>query len=95
MKMIKITVEGTGGTTGAASAAIAVPVDASGVRAEKVLVTVEGSSYVLPGLSTVVATTESIIMSHDSPMMFDVRGLTHIAHLQLTAAQRITITPVD
>ena len=95
MRLMKITVEGTGATTGAASAVIALPVDASGVRAEKVLITVEGASYVLPGPSTAVATTESIIVSHSAPLVIDVRGLTHIAHLQLTAAQRITVTPVD
>lgn len=95
MKMMKITTEGTGATTSGSSATIAIPVDASGVRAEKVLVTVEGATYVLPGPSGATATTSSILVSHDAPLALDVMGLTHIAHLQLTAAQRITVTPIE
>jgi len=95
MKMMKITGEGSGATTGGSSATIAIPVDASGVKAEKVLITVEGATYVLPGLSGATATTSSIIVSHDEPLALDVLGLSHIAHLQLTAAQRITVTPID
>lgn len=95
MKMMKITVEGSGATTGAASATIAIPNDSSGERATKVLITVQGAAYVLPGASVVVATTSSIIVSHDAPLMLEVHGLTHIAHLQLTAAQAITVTPIE
>ena len=95
MKMMKITTEGTGATTSGSSATIAIPADASGVRAEKVLVTVEGATYVLPGPSGATATASSILVSHDAPLALDVMGLTHIAHLQLTAAQRITVTPIE
>lgn len=93
--MMKITTVGTGATSGAASATITIPNDSSGSVARKVLITVEGSTYVLPGASGVTATTSSIIVNPESPLLLDVRGLTHIAHLQLTAAQRITVTPVE
>jgi len=93
--MLKITTEGTGATTGGSSATIAIPNDASGNAARTVLVTVEGSTYILPGPSGATATTSSIIITPEKPMVFDVLGLTHIAHLQLTAAQRITVTPVE
>ena len=95
MKMMKITTEGTGATTGGTSATIAIPNDSSGERATKVLVTVEGATYVLPGASTATATTSSIIVSHSAPLMVEAHGLTHIAHLQLTSAQRITVTPIE
>lgn len=93
--IIKITTEGTGATTANSSATIAIPNDSSGTRASTVLITVEGSTFVLPGASTAVATTSSIIVNLDSPLVLDVHGLTHIAHLELTAAQRITVTPVE
>ena len=95
MKMIKITTAGAGAATGIASDTIAIPNDSSGSRAAKVLITVEGATFVLPGPSGATATTSSIIVSHDAPLLLDVHGLTHIAHLQLTAAQRITVTPVE
>lgn len=92
---MKIMAQGSGATSGAASATIAIPNDSTGAAAKKVLVTVQGSTYVLPGASTVTATTSSIIVSADSPLVLDVMGLTHIAHLQLTAAQRITVVPIE
>lgn len=95
MKMMKITTEGSGATTGGSSATIAIPNDSSGETATKVLITVEGATYVLPGPTGATATTSSIIVSHDAPLALDVMGLTHIAHLQLTAAQRITVTPIE
>ena len=95
MKMMKITTEGTGATSAGTSATIAIPNDSSGERATKVLITVEGATYVLPGPSGATATTSSIIVSHNEPLVLEVHGLTHIAHLQLTAAQRITVTPIE
>jgi len=95
MQALQITDEGTGATTSGSSATIAIPNDSSGNAARTVLVTVEGSTYVLPGPSGATATTSSIIVTEESPLLLNVVGLTHIAHLQLTAAQRITVTPVE
>lgn len=95
MNKLHITAEGSGATTGAASAVIAIPNNSSGEAARTVLITVEGSTYVLPGYSGSTATTSSIIVTPEAPLLVNVQGLTHIAHLQLTAAQRITVTPVE
>jgi len=95
MQALQIHTNGTGGTSGATTAAIAIPVDSSGVKAQTVLVSVEGSTYVLPGITGVEATNASTIVNAGAPLLLNVMGLTHIAHLQLTAAQRITVTPVE
>lgn len=91
----KISVAGTGATTGAASASVAIPNDSSGNRAKYLLVTAQGSSYVLPGASGVTATTSSPIVNAGQALLLDVSGHTHIAHLQLTAGQRVVFTPVE
>tara|TARA_Y100000310_G_scaffold345726_1_gene468881 strand:- start:3209 stop:3496 length:288 start_codon:yes stop_codon:yes gene_type:complete len=94
MKM-KVLNTGTGATTGAASAQIAIPNDSTGNAARTVAVAVSGTTYVQPGSSAVTATTGSMIATIGKPLILDVMGLTHIAHLELTAAQRITVTPLE
>jgi len=94
MEAMQITGEGTGVTSSGTSQAITIPNDSSGNKARTVLVTVEGSTYVLPGIGA-TATTSSIIVSLSSPMVFNVVGLTTISVIQLTAAQRVTVTPVE
>ena len=93
--MIKIAANGSSATTGASSATIAIPNDSSGERAKAVLITVQGSTYVLPGSSSAAATTASTIVHPESPLLIDVTGHTHIAHIQLTAAQAIVVTPIE
>jgi hypothetical protein len=92
---MKITTNGSGATTGAASATIAIPNDSTGNKAKYVMITVQGATYVLPGPSGATATTSSMIVNADSPVVLDVQGLTHIAHLELTTGQRITVTPIE
>jgi len=94
MQALQITGEGTGVTTSGTSQAITIPNDSSGNKARTVLVTVEGSTYVLPGIAA-TATAESIIVSNAAPMVFNVVGLTTISVLQLTAGQVATVTPVE
>lgn len=94
MKAMQIISEGAGVTSSGTSQAVTIPNDSTGARARTVLVSVEGSTYVLPGISA-TATTSSIIVSLNAPMVFNVVGLTTISVLQLTAAQRVTITPVE
>jgi hypothetical protein len=95
MEAIKVQVDGAGVTSSASSQLIAIPNDSSGNRARKVIVSVQGLTYIMPGDSSATATGNSIIMSESSPMVFDVNGLTHIAVLQLTAAQRVNVVPVE
>ena len=93
---MKITTIGTGATSGATSAQIAVPNDSTGAAARKVLVTVEGLTYIIPGsATTAVATTSCIVVGPDSPLVLDTIGITHIAQIELTAAKRVTVTPID
>lgn len=92
---MKILSEGTGATTAGTSATIAIPNNSAGDAARKVLITVEGATYVLPGSSSATATTSSVVVHPSSPLVLDVVGISHIAHLQLTAAQRITVTPIE
>ena len=93
--MIKVITNGAGATTGSSSAVLAIPNDASGVKANKVMVTVGDLTFILPGSSAATATTSSILISPHAPMIFDVHGITHIAHLEAVAAQRITVVPVE
>lgn len=95
MKPIKIAANGSSATTGASSATIAIPNDSSGVTAKTVLISVQGATYVLPGASGATATTASTIVTPEAPLLLDVTGHTHIAHIQLTAAQAIVVTPVE
>ena len=92
---MKIATNGAGATTGAASATIAIPNDSSGIRARSVMVSVQGATYVMAGNSSVTATTSSVIVNAGEPLELDVLGQTHIAHLQLTAAQRITVNAIE
>lgn len=95
MKPIKIAANGSSATTGASSATIAIPNDSSGNRAKTVLISASGATYMLPGASGVTATTSSTIIPHNVHLLLDVTGHTHIAHLQLVAAQQIVVTPVE
>ena len=92
---MKITTEGTGGTTAGTSATIAIPNNSAGSKANKVLISVGGLTYVLPGPSGATATTSSIIVDSGSPLVLDVQAPTHIAHLQSTARQPLTATPIE
>lgn len=93
--MIKVIVDGASATTSGSSAVIAIPNDSAGNTAHKVRVSVGGNTYVLPGSSAATATTNSMIVTPEAPLLLDTRGITHIAHLQLTAAQQITVVPVE
>lgn len=95
MILPKITENGSSATTGAASATIAIPNNSAGKPALKVMITVEGLTHVLPGTSAAVATTASTIVSASAPLLIDTVGISHIAHLQLTAAQLIVVTPIE
>jgi len=95
MSIIKLSSAGTGATTGASSATIAIPNDGSGSPASRVMVSVQGATYVMAGSSAATATTGSMIVNAGEPVILDTHGQTHVAHLQLTAAQRITVVPVE
>ena len=69
-------------------------------------ITTEGTGATTAGTSATIAipndssgerATKVLITveSHNEPLVLEVHGLTHIAHIQLTAAQRITVTPIE
>jgi len=82
-------------TTGVASAAQAIPNDASGTRAKFVRVSSKAAAYIQPGASTVAATTASILINASEAIYLNVLGMTHIAHIQETAATIVNITPLE
>ena len=95
---IKITVDGSTVTSGAASASIALPVNAAGTAARiiRVLCPVEASyAFVKVGNSTVTATTNSIAVNMEEPVYLDTTGCTHIAYIQGSAAAIINIVPIE
>ena len=94
MGPLQITGVGTGATSTDTSVAVAIPNDSSGNRARTVLITVEASTYIQPGISA-TATTSSMIATISAPLLLNVVGLTTISVLELTAGKRVTITPVE
>ena len=93
---LKVTEDGTEGTTGAASANVLIPNNAAGQTARYVRIAVaSGAAYFLPGNSSVVATAKSILVTAEDSILLDVAGSTHIAHIQNTAGVDFTISPVE
>lgn len=86
---------GTQVTTGAASSAVAIPNAADGNRARFVRVSAKAGAYIQPGPSGATATTGSIYVNASEAVYLNVNGMTHIAHLQDTAATTVNITPIE
>lgn len=85
--------EGVKVTTAATTARVAIPNDASGVRAKKVRVL--GTGYIRPGDSSVNATNQSTLILNAESLILNVTGQTHIAYIWVVDAQSISITPVE
>jgi hypothetical protein len=95
---LKIVKDGLSLTTGATSARIALPTNAAGQVATIVRVSCPNSAhyaFVLPGNSTVNATTASVAIGNVSEVVLDVTGCTHIAHIQGSAAAIVNVSPVE
>ena len=95
---ITIIVDGSTVTSGAASARIAIPVNAAGITANviRVICPVEAAyAYIRVGNSTVVATTNSLCVNAEQELILDVCGCTHIAHIQGSAAAIVNVSPVE
>jgi len=86
---------GTQVTTGAASAAVPIPNDASGARARRVRLTALANCYVRPGFAGTTCTANDVLLTPNEALLLDVRAFTHIAHLQETAAARFNVTPIE
>lgn len=93
---LSIAANGVQVTTGATTANVGIPTDANGVnRARYVRLAATGLCYVRPGNNTVTATASDILVIPGESLLLNVAGMTHIAHLQETAAAKLTISPVE
>ncbi|MCC6468597.1 MAG: hypothetical protein IT563_09765 [Alphaproteobacteria bacterium] len=86
---------GTTATTGASSAAVALPNAADGNRARFVMVTAKATAYIKFGASGVTATANDILVGPGAPVVFAVKPFTHFAHLQETGATLVNVVPVE
>jgi hypothetical protein len=83
-------------TTGGSSATLALPNAADGTPARWVYIaTVAGSAYIRP-----VQTGGTVAAGAGFPIttagaVFNVRGFTHIAHIQITGAQTLVVVPLE
>lgn len=92
---VMIAVPGTTVTTGASSAAVAIPNASDGNRARFVMVTAKATAYIKFGSSGVAATSSDILVGGGAPVIFAVKPFTHFAHLQETAATLVNVVPVE
>lgn len=93
-----LTIAGTtvSATTGAASAVLALPNCADGTRAKWVWVsTVAGSCYAKPSLSGGTAVAGACPVITTAPIILNVSGYTHLAHIQITGAQTLVVSPLE
>lgn len=84
-------------TTAGSSSAVAIPVDASGATARAVLLSCPpgGSAHVRAGQSTVVATSNDLLVGDWGPTVFAVGGCSHIAYIEEVAGSKLNIAPIE
>ena len=93
--VITIAANGTTVTTGAASAAVPVPVNSAGTKPLYVRIAATTESYVQMGGASVAATANSLLVQPADSVILAVGGHTHIAHIQGTASGKVNITPLE
>jgi len=83
-------------TTGAASAAIAIPVDASGNRPNYVRIAATAESYVKVGIGSPACTANDILIQAADAVILQIpKGATQITHIQGAGPARVNIVPLD
>jgi hypothetical protein len=83
-------------TTGASSAVLALPTTADGNTAKFVWVqTVAGQCYVMPARSGGSVAAGAGIVISTNPIILNVRGFSHLAHIQITGAQTLVVVPLE
>lgn len=93
----RVDVTGTRVTTGVASKT-AIPVGANGSIPRYVAVYLAQASsfaYVRPTQNANGANTDPVVTPSNSPLIFNTVGYSHIGHLQGSAAEVITIVPLE
>lgn len=93
---ISVNATGVTVTTGAASAAVNIPVDASGNRPNYVRIVATAESYVKVGIGSPAATANDILVqAADAVILAVPKGATQITYIQGAPAARVNITPLD
>jgi hypothetical protein len=92
---VTVAAVGTTVTTGASSAAVAIPNAADGSRARFVMVTAKATAYIKFGTTGVTATVNDILVGPGAPVVFAVKPFTHFAHLQESASTLVNVVPVE
>lgn len=83
-------------TTGAASAVLALPTTADTKKAKFVWVqTVAGQCYVMPARSGGSVVAGAGIVISTNPIILNVTGFSHLAHIQITGAQTLVVVPLE
>lgn len=95
MHAIQITGSGASITTSGSSASVAIPTTASGTVPRYALVTCTAAAYIRPGDSSVTAATTDIILQPNYTIKLNVAGFTNLAALQVSAAGKVNIVPVE
>lgn len=95
MSAISITGPGASITTSGSSASVAIPTTDSSTPPRFVLVTCTAAAYITPGDSAVVATTDDIILQPNYPLKLIIAGNTHFAALQVAAAGKVNVIPIE
>jgi hypothetical protein len=88
---------GAGAVVGGTSATTAIPNTADGKTALVCLITVSEDTYVLPVLTggAVTNVTGIIVTPESGGILLHTGGIDLIAHLQVSGAGRICITPIE
>ena len=79
-------------TSGAATANIAIPNDASGNRAKQCRLMVTGNLYVKLGDASVTATTNDMLLSPNFDVVVNTKQFAKIAYIQETASAKLNIS---
>lgn len=95
MSAFKVTGSGASITTSGTSSSEAIPNTSSGTRPRYALITCTAAAYILPGDSSVAATATDIILQPNHSLKMDVSGFTHLAALQVSAAGKVNIIPIE
>lgn len=83
-------------STGAASAAVNIPVDASGNRPNYVRIAATAESYVKVGIGSPAATTNDILVQPSDAVFLQIpKGATQITYIQGGSSAKVNIVPLD
>lgn len=82
-------------TTGASSATVAIPNDSSGTTARYVRIVATGLAWVRPVQTGGSVTAANGLLITTNDVVLNVRGFTHIAHIQQGSAQTVNICPLE